>query len=256
MITLMVISMLLSPDVAKPIEVFATGCGINAVQSAKIAALDKAHGMWIHAQSQVKDGAYSENIIQYNGGVVSAYEIVSKESDCTTIKATVIPRKDNSMTTNTEVVPSDIRQKLEGVRDNQLQKQKAVKVVDNRSRAIAFTTESINYDARGEETIVTVIGKVAFQQNWLSEYEELQKLTGGFDLQDFYKPLMVNVEGMDGSKVAVNLNFNFDRDLSLYHAHRKGMVEIYPRQRDRVRLTFKVKTDKLMTVDKFKIYFI
>ena len=252
----MVISMLLSPSVAKPVEVIATGCGINAVQSAKIAALDKAHGMWIHAQSQVKDGVLTENIVQYSGGVISSYDVVKKEADCTTIVATVIPRKDNSMTTNSEIVPSDIRQKLEGARDNQLQKRKAVKVVDNRSRAIAFTTESINYDNRGDETLVTVIGKVSFQKNWLSEYEELQKLTGGFDLQDFYKPLMVNVEGMDGSKVAINLNFNFDRDLSLYHAHRKGKVEIYPRQSDKVRLTFKVKTDKLMTVDKFKIYFI
>jgi hypothetical protein len=160
------------------------------------------------------------------------------------------------MTTNSESVPSAMRDKLEGMKDNHTQKLKAIQLVDNRSRAISFVTEKIDYDNHGDETIVTIIGTARLQRNWIEEYYELQKLAGKFELNDFRKQLMVRVNGLNGNVVVVNSTFNFDNDLSLYHAHWKKNVEVYPNQSDRVRLTFKVKTDKLMSVDKFNVSFI
>jgi hypothetical protein len=252
----MIISLMLSPSVATPVDVVATGCGVQAVQQAKVAALDQAHGVWISAQSRVDNGKYEENIVQYNGGVISSYEIVTQDSNCTTIKAVVIPRKDNTMTTNSESVPSSMKDKLQGMKDNYAQRQNAIQLVDNRSRAISFVTEKIDFVNSGSDTIVTIIGNAQLQKNWVAEYYELQKLAGDFELNDFRKKLMVRVNGMYGSTVIVESIFNFNNDLTLYHAHWKKNVEVYPNQSDKVRLTFKVKTDKLMSVDKFIVSFI
>lgn len=243
-------------DPTESVTVVSTECGTNSLQLAKIAALDKANGIWIRGERHVDNNSYNERITQYNGGVIRKYDIVDQSNNCTTIKAEIIPRQQNGMHTNSLDVPSEIRSELDGRKENYKSRKIAIKEVDNRKRALKFVTKSLRYENKGSSTIVIVDGDLLYQNMWLSEYQELQNVAGKFDLESFRTPMRVNINAMNGNKLVENINFRFNDELTLYEVHPSNNIKIYPRASERVRLTFSVETDKLVNVNKFLIEFI
>lgn len=236
--------------------VIATGCGNDSLQKAKLSALDKVNGVWMRGESFVEGNSYSEKITQYNGGVIRKFDVIDEKNDCITIKADIIPRLQNGMHTNTSTVPTDMRRELEGRKEHFFARQKAIKEVDSRRRALKFEVENLRYENKGDMTRVTVEGNIGYQKMWLSEYQELRHLAGEFDLQDFRTPMRVNVDAMDGKNLKKNINFRFNEELNLYEVHPVNAIKIYPKASEKIRLTFMVETSKLMDVDRFVIEFL
>jgi hypothetical protein len=248
---------LLISSKAFALDVIASGEGNNfeeALTNAKVVALDKVNGAWVHGDSFVRDNMFSEKITQYNGGVIRKYEVLKSSPTTVTIKADVVPRS-NEMTSNTVNVTADMKQELKSRVANQAALEKAKQVVDSRERAIAFKPTKVMYINKGDTTTVVMNGEVSFQKKWLEDYKALQEMSGNsFDLDSFYKPVYVNVSGMDGHTEATKSNFRFRDDLGLYSFTGNGVrltgVKEY------VQLTFTVKTSDLLKVDKFEVKFL
>lgn len=243
---------------AYALEVIAGGFGNTyeeSLRNAKMVALDKVNGAWINGDSYVRNGMFSEKITQYNGGVIRKYEILKNDVTFVIIKADVVPRDSNTVHANSGDVSSEMRGELDGRRDNFNARQKAIKVVDNRERAIAFKVNSIKYENQGQSTIVVIRGVASLQPMWVQSYQELQKEAGYFDLDNFYRPLYVNVTGYDTGVVATTTTNKFYDELSLWTAAPFGIV-IRPKYSDEVELKVKVDTDTLKKVDKFEVRFL
>ena len=249
---------LLISSKAFALDVIASGEGKNfdeALTNAKLVAVDKVNGAWIHGDSFVRDNMFSEKITQYNGGVIRKYDVLVSTPTTVTIKADVVPRS-NEMTTNSLSVTADMKQELKSRVANQAALEKAKQVVDSRERAIAFNPTKVMYVNKGDTTTVIMNGEVSFQKKWLEDFKALLDMSGnGFNLNSFYKPVFVNVSGMDGHTEVTKSNFRFYDELGLYSFAPNG-VRIDKDAREFVQLTFTVKTADLMKVDKFVVKFL
>lgn len=253
---LILVALIVSTN-ATALEVIASGVGKDyneSLQNAKMAALDKVNGAWINGDSYVRNNMFTEKITQYNGGVVRTYNVIKATPNYVTIVADVVPRNKNTMTTNTLNVPNDVRSELDGRQENYKARQEAIKVIDNRERALSFESEKIEYENLGDTTKVMITGKVTIQPMWNSQYQELINTAGYFNLQSFYKPLNVQVKGYDYERVVYSSVFRFYDDLNVYKITPYGVV-IAPKMVDRVRLTIMVNTDQLKQVNKFEVIF-
>lgn len=253
---LVLAALFISTNVAA-LEVVASGVGKDyneSLQNAKMAALDKVNGAWINGDAYVRNNMFTEKITQYNGGVIRTYTVVKNTPNYVTIVADVVPRDKNTMTTNTLNVPVEIRNELEGRQENYKARQEAIKTIDNRERALSFVSDKVEYENLGETTKVMITGKVSIQPMWDSQYQELIKSAGYFNLESFYKPLYVKVKGYDFDRVVYSDYFRFYDDLNVYQITPYGVV-IVSKMVDRVRLTMMVPTETLKKVSKFEVVF-
>lgn len=253
---LAILAVLVSTN-ATALEVIASGVGEDyneSLKNAKMAALDKVNGAWINGDAYVRDNMFKEKITQYNGGVIRTYDVVKASPNHVTIVADVVPREANTMTTNTFKVSTEMRSELEGRQENFKARENAIKEVDNRQRALSFELIKIDYENLGDKTKVTIDGKVSIQKMWDNQYQELIKSAGYFNLESFYRPLMVTVKGKDYGKLVYANTFQFYDDLNVYKITPYGVV-IVSKMVDKVRLTVFVPTDILKQVNEFEVIF-
>lgn len=240
---------------ASAAEVVASGFGKDyneALLNAKVTALDKVNGAWIHGDSKVRDGMFSEKITQYNGGVITKYEVLRNDSTHVIIKANVEPRT-NKMVTNTTDV-SSLRSSLEGHTEAYQRKYVAGKAIDDRNKAFALKVEKVEYENLGKATKVSMIVNMSYQPKWIEDYNSLHQLAGDIELGSFYPPLRMVVNGMDGDKVKTSNVVRVNGDIALYDIV-GNRVKVNPKETETLLLTFWAESDKLMSIDNFVITF-
>lgn len=238
-------------------KVVASGYGKDyneALDRAKINALEQVTASWINGDSYVRNGMFSEKITQYNGGVIRSYKVLKNDTNYVVIEAEVVPRAKNGMTTNTANVPSDMRGELTGRAENYQRKIDATAAINDRNKALSFVVEEVNYNNMGRETEVTIIGTMRFQDKWVRDYTELTKEAGELTLPAFYYPLRFIVEGKDQDRVVTSNIVRFNHDVDLYDVV-GGKVTIHKKAKERIKLTFIAGTRKLADVERFDIKF-
>jgi hypothetical protein len=237
------------------LEVMASGFGRDyehSLTNAKMNALDSVNGAWVNGDSYVRNGMFSEKITQYNGGVITNYEVLRNDKTFVIIKANVEPRS-NKMVTNTANV-SSLRGSIEGHADEYKRKATAVKSIDNLNKAFAVDVEKVQYENFGATTRVTMLVTMSYQEKWINDYNDLKRMAGEIELKSFYLPLRMNVQGMDGDKMETNNVVRINQDLSLYSVV-GNRVKVNVKQTEMLQLTFYANSDKLTSVDKFVITF-
>lgn len=241
---------------ASALEVVASGFGKDyneALTNAKMVALDNVNGAWIHGDSYVRNGMFSEKITQYNGGVITRYEVLKKENTFVIIKANVEPRS-NKMKSNSANV-SALQGALAGHQDEYNRKQQAVKAIDKKSQALAVEINEVRYENAGKLTNVTMVVTIGFQDKWVADYSDLKKMAGEIELTCFYTPLRLVVEGRDGEKVMTSNMVRLpDNDVNLYLVSgNRTKINMY--DTEKYKLTFLVDSGKLTSVNDFVITF-
>jgi hypothetical protein len=162
-------------------EVVVTGYGKSyqsALDNAKVAAVDKANGLWLNSEQKVTDGKHSERIVTYSGGVLTKFDIVSSTSDSVTIKADVQPREKNGMSTNSVNIPPSMRREVSGRIDNQKRLKDAVSSLNDKNKALSIIVSDVSYSEVGTNTKVTLTGKISYNQKWLEDLRELSQQVG------------------------------------------------------------------------------
>lgn len=251
---LLILSLLLSTQ-AFAVEVMSSACGNTydeALTTAKVSAVDKVNGAWIHGDSYVRDNLFKETITQYNGGVIKTYEVLKQDSMCVIIKADVVPRS-NKVESNSLDVNKGTIIHLKSKLDDNDSLSKAVKALDSREKAIAFIAENTEYvPVDRKDTAVRITGVLQFKEKWKNDYADLRKLSGGFQLESFKSDPQFVLIGYDHGKEIYRTSFSYEGELSLYDVT-LNKVTVNLKSREDVVLKFRVPNEKLEQMNKIEI---
>jgi len=168
-------------------EVITTGYGDtfeSALRNAKIAAIEKVTGTWINSEHEVRNGILTEDITQYNGGVIKKYEVLSYSNKEIKIRADVDVIKDNRVGTKSAKIPESMRSGLKDRHANSDQIYKTVKSLDNKNKALRVDVSNIEYVNKGTTTEVFVSGKLVWIPKWKSDIRSLAKTIDRKVLED------------------------------------------------------------------------
>lgn len=147
----------------------------TAVMAAKLTALEQATGTWIDSEHFLKDGKTRESIVQYNGGVIKSYKVLSYVNNEATIEADVDIVKDNRVGTRSSTISPDVKLSLLQKQEKAQQINSSVKFLDDRNKAFIFSPSNIEYSTRGDTTIVSVVGVLSYTPKWISDVKSLGK---------------------------------------------------------------------------------
>jgi predicted DNA-binding antitoxin AbrB/MazE fold protein len=173
--TLLVLLLASSSVFAK--EVVVDGYGDtyeSALKNAKVAAIEQVTGTWINAEHKLKDNKYSEDIVQYNGGVIKSYKVLSYDGNKIKIRADVDKVK-NNIVDNIQSSSIDVNQRelLEQRRDNYRKIKESVESLNDASKALSFKPSKVDYLNHGEITRVVVRGNISWIPKWTSDVKSL-----------------------------------------------------------------------------------
>jgi len=183
--TLLALSLIASLCSAE--EVITTGYGNtfdSALRNAKVAAVEKVTGTWINSEHKVRNGNLTEDIVQYNGGVIKTYEVLSYNNNEVKIKADIDVIKDNRVGTNSTTIPAVMRGKLVEQQQNLEQIYNAVKSLDNKNKALRLDVKNIEYVNKGSSTQVFISGNLVWIPKWQSDVRSLAETIDRKDLKD------------------------------------------------------------------------
>lgn len=237
-------------------EVIVTGKGKTcdqAIENAKIAAVDTAVGLWLTAERDTDGKQYAERITSYSGGLITKYEILTNECTNVTIKATVVPRS-NRMVSNSAYVKKESLSQLQSQLENDVKRNAALNLLNDRSKAFVYNISTIEFKLIDGETLVIIEGELSYQEKWLNDYINLQQQAGRLNLTNFYKPVYVKLIGFKNNRKVFEHTYQYNtyNDFPLYAITPNGIVIDYE-SRSKLRLTFNVESGKIMSVDKFEV---
>lgn len=147
----------------------------SALSSAKIAALEKATGTWISSEHFLKNGKLSEEIVQYNGGVIKSYEVVKYVNGVITITADVDVVKDNRVIAKSADIPTHMRDTLLEQQANRKKIEDAVRFLDSKGKAFGVVARESIYVNRGDITEVTLKATISWNPKWETDVKALGK---------------------------------------------------------------------------------
>jgi hypothetical protein len=173
--TLLVLLLASSSVFAK--EVVVDGYGDtyeSALKNAKVAAIEQVTGTWINSEHKLKDNKYSEDIVQYNGGVIKSYKVLSYDGNKIKIQADVDKVKNNIVDNiQSSSIDAHQRESLEHRRENYRKIKESVESLNDFSKALSFKPSKVEYLNRGEITRVVVRGNVSWIPKWTSDLKSL-----------------------------------------------------------------------------------
>jgi hypothetical protein len=170
-----ILAMMLIASFAHAEQVTVTGYGQSyerALENAKVQALEKIAGTFIIGENQARNGRVTEEIAQYNGGVIKHYDVIShgtngKEHQVI-ITADVIEKKDNRVIRNNTDFSADFNEFEERAR--------VVNRLDNVNVAIGATVINPRYTVGRYSTNATGTVILAYQPKWISDLKEFAKV--------------------------------------------------------------------------------
>lgn len=162
------LSLLIISSIASAEEVRVTGYGAtynSALENAKTLALEKGASTFLIGENRVRNGRATEEIDQYNGGVIKTYKIVSRNSTPVgyevEIIADVVPKNNSMKRSNTTSLDIDF--------EDYDKRERVVRRLDDISTAIrADSMQPFHKIGRYETTISTNI-VLSWQPKWISD---------------------------------------------------------------------------------------
>lgn len=161
------LSLLIASSCVCAEQVTVTGYGSNyesALKNAKTQALESVTGTFIIAENTARNGRVTEEIDQYNGGVIKSYTMVSNN----------VTPMGYEVTINADVVPKDNRvvRETAGFAPNYAEFNQRVGIVtqiDDVGKAIAATVVNPRYAVGRYSTTMSGTIVMSFQPKWLSD---------------------------------------------------------------------------------------
>jgi len=168
---------------ASALSVVAKGYGTDynsALSSAKISALEQATGTWVVGEQNYRNGNYSEEMHEYNSGVIKSYEVIKFDSFANeiTIKAEVDSHKDNRANSYSSNIPESVKQKLNESQEKNLKISQSITYLNDPNKAISARIINVDYNNRGNFTDVKITAVIGWIPKFKSDLEELAKTVG------------------------------------------------------------------------------
>jgi hypothetical protein len=245
-----------------PVVIQASGSGDTceqALTAAKRHALEKVNGTWVHSVERSKDGSYEEDIVQYSGGVVKSYKYLKDDCTFVIIEAEVMKRSNRVQMESTDISKNQIVH-LQGIKDAQDRKAKAIAKIDDRRKAIYFKTEKLSMQMSTDNYVdVTINGEFNYQDKWRADYKDLREMFGWFNLPSFAEDAAVLVTAVDGDGKklftrTIYRDWKAGGEWSMWKIKTWGVnrtVDVRIHEKDPVMLTVRVPYNQMVQVKSF-----
>lgn len=171
----LILSLLFLSSVVMAEEVTVTGFGTtynSALESAKVSALEKGASTFLIGENSARNGKVTEEIDQYNGGILQKYQVVSHQQTPNghevTIVADVVP-KNNTVRRKSR---TDLNIDFEEYE----QREKVVARLDNISKAIHAKVTNVQPSIGRYETTVRGSVLLSWQPKWITDMKSFGKV--------------------------------------------------------------------------------
>lgn len=246
---------------AETVTIQSSGTGTTckeALDSAKHYALQKANGSFIHSVQRTTDGKYNATIQEYSGGVIKSYKYL--RDDCTfVIIEAEVERRSNIV----QMPAADVKQAqvihIQGIKEEQDRKQKAIQVINKREAAVYFQPEKTEFKSiEGTDDVqVSIKGKFAYNDKWVADYLALREVFGYFNLTDFANEARIRVTGLDAARERVfTTTFDTGENWKLWQVKSYGAtrtMEIKPHAKEEATVRFRVSMRALEQIKSFEV---
>ncbi len=228
----------------------------QALDNAKRSALEKANGSFLHSVERDVNGKYTSKVEEYSGGVIKSFKYLRDDCTYVIIEAQVARRSNIVQFTDVDVKTDQVIH-IQGIKDEQDRKQKAVKLIDNRREAIYFQPSDTSMQLVDDGVSVTLSGKFAFKDKWKSDYKDIREMYGWFNLPSFAVDEVILITGLDENDKPVFTRKIVGNDswrmwyITKYGVNRSVEVRIH--ETDPVRMRFNVKMEEIERVKKFMV---
>lgn len=234
----------------------------QALDAAKRSALDKANGSFLHSVERDVNGRYSSKVEEYSGGVIKSYKYLRDDCTFVIIEAQVARRSNIVQFTGTDVKNDQIVH-LQGIKDAQDQKQKAIKLLDNRREALYFKTDKVSMEmVDGEPNVdVSITGEFALKDKWKSDYKDLREMFGWFNLPSFAEDAEVLVTAYDANdkivfQRTIQRTWRAGGEWNIWRMKTWGVnrtVDVRIHEKDALKVSFRVPFKQIEVVKSFKV---
>lgn len=254
---LLVVMFAASAACADVLTVQASGMGDTckqALDAAKRSALDKANGSFLHSVSRDTNGRYSSHVEEYSGGVIKSFKYLRDDCTFVIIEAQVARRSNIVQFTGIDIKNDQIVH-LQGLKEEQDRKQKAIQLINNRREAVFFSQEKTEMaPIEGTSDVqVSIKGTFAYKDKWKADYLDLREMFGYFNLDDFVPDPRIRVAAVDAQ---FETTFDGGSDWKLWKVRSYGAtrtMEIIPHAKETAIIKFRVPMKQLEQIRSFKV---
>lgn len=167
-------------------EVTVTGYGKTvdeALQSAKIAAVEQVAGTFITGTSILEGDQYHSRTAQYNGGLIQQYEILSAIEHDGLIAVRILAEVDANKVNNVieshgAEIPLSVISQLEKSREDYAKRKRIVEALDDPSQAFAVQVRKVTYRNRGELTDIQAELEITYSPKWYDDVHLMAQTIG------------------------------------------------------------------------------
>jgi len=164
----------------------------SALQNAKQLAVEKVTGTFITGSSSTDGKTYDEEIVQYNGGVITSYQVketIKKDGCHVNLTANVEEKKDNRIVLNSAEFNTDYNEYNK--------RKKVVNALDNLSSAMYATASNVRVAHKDGYVVVDADITLALQPKWVSDVRSFSTLLNeeGNASNDLYRRSHAGVVG-------------------------------------------------------------
>ena len=167
-------------------EVSVTGYGATvdeALQNAKIAAVEQVAGTFITGKSTLDGDQYRSRTDQYNGGLIKRHEVLSViEQDglfAVRIQADVDTTKVNSVIESSGAeITAPVADKIEKSQDDFEKTKRIVEALDNPAQAFAVQVKKVTYRNEGDLTKIIAELQIIYSPKWYDDVHLMAKTIG------------------------------------------------------------------------------
>ena len=244
-----------------PVVVKASGVGKTceqALTNAKKAALEKVNGSWVSSVERSVDGKYSEDIVQYSGGVIKSYKYLKDECTFVIIEAEVMKRSNKVQLEKADLGRSQIVH-IDGIKESFDRKKKAVDAINNRAAAVYFKPKNtqLQLHPNGKDILVSIEGTFAFTDKWRADYLALREDIGYFNLSSFEPEARISVIAYGSGKDVVHaVSFIHEGDWKLWGRRTYGAaptMDVFTGKSEDATVKFVIPHSKISDVKSFEV---
>lgn len=244
-----------------PVKVVASGFGDTCAQAlvnAKKNALEKVNGVWVSSIERANNGKYSEEIVQYSGGVIKSYKYLRDDCTYVILEAEVMKRSNRVQMEKANISSQQIVH-INGIKEQADRKKQAVDAINDRSSAVYFKPKSTQFQLHenGKDILVAIEGTFAFTDKWRADYLALREQFGYFNLPSFEPEARIVITGFDSSKTKVfQTSFVHNGDWKMWGRRTYGAsptMEVYTNKTEDATVKFVIPHSKIGDVKSFEV---
>lgn len=244
-----------------PVKVVASGFGDTCAQAlvnAKKNALEKVNGSWVSSIERANNGKYSEEIVQYSGGVIKSYKYLRDDCTYVILEAEVMKRSNRVQMEKANVSSQQIVH-INGIKEQSDRKKQAVDAINDRSSAVYFKPKNTQFQLHenGKDVLVAIEGTFAFTDKWRADYLALREQFGYFNLPSFEPEARIVVTAFDASKTKVyQTSFVTNSDWKMWGRRTYGAsptMEVYTNKTEDATVKFVIPHSKIGDVKSIEV---